>query len=64
MAEMEAIAVAFEDLQAQNMRLVNQLKDKEGTNLMLMKERGRLDQVGAFSPGPRLPSLGLVDAGR
>jgi E3 ubiquitin-protein ligase BRE1 len=49
LSEMEVTAQAFEDMQEQNARLLQQLQEKEDANLKLMSERIKLTQMQQLS---------------
>ena len=45
MNEMEVTGQAFEDMQEQNSRLIQQLREKDDANFKLMSERIKSNQV-------------------
>jgi len=45
--EMEVTGQAFEDMQEQNSRLIQQLREKDDANFKLMSERIKSNQVRA-----------------
>ena len=44
--DLELLGTAFEDLQEQNMRLLQQLKEKDDANFKLMSERIKVWNIG------------------
>ena len=46
LSEMEVTGQAFEDMQEQNSRLIQQLREKDDANFKLMSERIKSNQVG------------------
>ena len=45
MSEVEVTGQAYEDVQEQNKRLLEQLKEKEDTNIKLMSERIKFNSI-------------------
>lgn len=45
LAEMDVTGQAFEDMQEQNIRLVQQLSEKDAANFKLMSERLKANQI-------------------
>ena len=45
MSEMEVTGQAFEDMQEQNIRLIQQLREKDDANFKLMSERIKSNQI-------------------
>ena len=45
LSEMEVTGQAFEDMQEQNIRLIQQLREKDDANFKLMSERIKSNQI-------------------
>jgi E3 ubiquitin-protein ligase BRE1 len=54
--EMEVTGQAFEDMQEQNSRLIQQLREKDDANFKLMSERIKSNQVQIL---PKVTNIGL-----